>query len=428
MGTFTPDERTLVRTRDMPTPLPRPTDISWIGVPPAGKVPDVPICFAANAIAGQGGQGEFLRQMKYALERFPRGRILSRRARSTVASTFDVPFKGWRAASFRAVLHTPILRRRSDLLTLISDVDFDSQLFAHLDGVKLFDGVMGQCSRTFERLERQRMPLVLTALNTHIDNVADVLAEEHRRLGIRSSGFVHPGMRKRVRSEVERAWRIRAVSEASRQSFIERGAAPEKVEVILPAVDLDYFRPTRQRDHVFRVLAVLTIDSRKGAYYLLRAFERAAIPNSELVIIGATGDRWSSRLLQSYTSRLSNVRLQRADVLKDPIEATYGQASVLVHPAIEDGFALAVAQALACGKPVITTRQTGASQLVQDGRNGYVLESRDVDGIVERLRELAQDESLLNQLSEAAPRAVAHLGYPEFLENVVKFYDRVLAA
>jgi glycosyltransferase involved in cell wall biosynthesis len=386
----------------------------------------VPICFAANASEGQGGQGEFLRQMRYALDHFPQGCILSRRAKTSRAACVNVPFEGWRARAFRTVSRAPFLRRRRDLLTLLSDVDFDSQLFAHLEGVKLFDGVMGQCSQTFERLRRRRIPLVLTALNTHIDHVAEVMAEEHRLLGIRSPGFIHPRMRKRVRREVECATLIRAVSEASRQSFMERGIPAEKIEVVLPAVDLDYFRPAVKKDSVFRVLAVLTIDSRKGAYYLLKAFERAAIPNSELVIIGATGDRWSHQLLQSYLGRLNNIRVQRADVLRDPIEATYGQASVLVHPAIEDGFGLAVAQALACGIPVITTRQTGASQLIAEGRNGYVLESRDVDGIVDRLRRLAQDESLLKQMSEAAPEAVAHLGYPDFVENVAKLYARVL--
>jgi glycosyltransferase involved in cell wall biosynthesis len=174
-------------------------------------------------------------------------------------------------------------------------------------------------------------------------------------------------------------------------------------------------------------MAVLTIDPRKGAYYLLQAFEKAAIPGSELVIIGATGDRWSSQMLRQFTTRLKNVRVQTADVFKEPIENTYGRASVVVHPAIEDGFALAVAQALASGKPVITTRQTGASQLIADGQNGYVLECRDVDGLVDRLRLLARDESLLKRLSAAAPNAVASLGYPSFAQNVAQLYGRLLA-
>jgi glycosyltransferase involved in cell wall biosynthesis len=387
---------------------------------------DVHICHAINAVAARGGQGEFLRQMAYALDQFPNARILSRHASAARAECVDVPFQGWRHAWFRAIQRTPVLRRRHDLLTLLSDMDFDSRLGAHMGDVNLFDGVMGQCCRTFELLSRKRVPLVLTALNTHIDHLSSVLADEHRRLSIPVHTFIHPRMQQRVHREVERASRIRAASQQAKQSYVERGVKPERIDVVLPAVDLDYFRPTAKKDAVFRVLAVLTIDPRKGVYYLLQAFEKAAIPGSELVIIGATGDRWSRHMLQLFQARLKNLRVRTADVLKDPIETTYAPASVLVHPAIEDGFGLVIAQALACGKPVIATRQSGASELITDAENGFVLESRDVDGLVDRLRLLARDESLLARFTAAAPKAVAGLGYPAFAKNVASFYRRVL--
>lgn len=385
------------------------------------------VCYAANATFGRGGQGEYLRQVTYALDQLPHGLVLSRRAHADRSACVDVPFNTWRASCFRAIQRTPLLRRRHDLLNVLNDVDFDSQLRAHLGEVKLFNGVMGQCSDTFEMLGRRRVPLLLTALNTHIDNVASALADEHRHLGIQGHSFIHPAMLRRVRREIEHASFIHTISTLAKQSFVDRGVPAEKVEVVLPAVDLDYFRPVPKPDNVFRVLAVLTIDPRKGAYYLLQAFEKAAIPGSELVIIGATGDPWSKNMLAQFTSRLKNIRIQSADVFKEPVAATYGQASVLVHPAVEDGFALAVGQALACGRPVITTRQTGASEVIVDGRHGYVLDPRDVDGIVDRLRLLARDESLLARMSAAAPEAVAHLGYPRFASNMAKLYSRVLA-
>lgn len=398
-----------------------------IEAPPPSRLKDVLVCYAANAVTARGGQGEYLRQMTYALDRLPHGRVLSRHAEPRRSASIDVPFEGWRAACFRAIQRLPLLRRRQDLLTLLSDVDFDSHVRDQVSGVKLFNGVMAQCSETFEFLSRQRVPLVLTALNTHIDNVADSLQEEHRRLGIRTPSFIHTAMRRRSASEIERASCIHTISNLAKESFVERGIPADKVEVVLPAVDLDYFHPVAKADQVFRVLAVLTIDPRKGAYYLLQAFQKAAIPGSELVIIGATGDHWSKQMLAQFTSRMKNIRIQSADVFREPIQSTYGQASVLVHPAVEDGFALAVAQALACGRPVITTRQTGAAEVISDGQNGYVLESRDVDGLVDRLRLLAGDPSLLERLSAAAPAAVAHLGYPQFAANMAGMYSRVLA-
>ncbi|HEV3334603.1 MAG TPA: glycosyltransferase family 4 protein [Bryobacteraceae bacterium] len=391
------------------------------------KTEDTLVCYAANASSGRGGQGEFLRQMVYALDQFPRGRILSRNSKAQRAECIDVPSGGWRKLAFDTIRGLPVLRRRHDWITLLSDVDFDSRLLGFLGGAGLFDGVMGQCCLTLQRLAKKQIPSVLTALNCHIDELADILADEYSRLRIPTRPFIHPRMRQRARTEIEHASRIRVISEFARLSFVKRGIKPERVEVVLPAVDLDHFRPVAKKDAVFRVLAVLTIDPRKGAFYLLQAFEKAAIPRSELVIIGATGDPWSRQMLAQFTSRNSNIRLQSADVVKEPIETTYGPASVFVHPAIEDGFALAVSQALACGKPVITTHQTGAAQLITEGDNGYVLNCRDVDGLVEHLRRLARDEALLNRMSAAAPRAVADLGYPSHADSVRQLYDHALA-
>jgi glycosyltransferase involved in cell wall biosynthesis len=388
---------------------------------------DALVCYAANAVISRGGQGEFLRQMVYALDRLPRGRVLSRHAAAPSVTCVDIPFQGWRGSCFRAIQRIPVLRSRYDILTLLSDIDFDSRLRKNVAGAKLFNGVMAQCCDTFEQLSRQGVPLILTALNTHLDNVARILEDERQRLNIPTPTFIHPAMRRRVRREIECASRIHAVSDLVKKSFIERGVKPEKIEVVLPAVDLDHFHPVAKADGIFRVLAVMTIDPRKGAYYLLQAFEKAAIPDSELVIIGATGDRWSRKMLDRFVPRLKNIRVQSADVFREPIEATYGRASVLVHPAIEDGFGLVVAQTLACGRPAIATRQTGASQLIADGQNGYTVESRDVDGLVDRLRLLARNESLLSRLGAAAPQTVAHLGYPQFAQNMARLYSRVLA-
>lgn len=56
-------------------------------------------------------------------------------------------------------------------------------------------------------------------------------------------------------------------------------------------------------------------------------------------------------------------------------------SDIFVFPSIEDGFAIVVAEALACGLPVITTRNTGASDLVQAGKNGDVVPIRDPEAI-----------------------------------------------
>jgi glycosyltransferase involved in cell wall biosynthesis len=388
--------------------------------PALSAIKDTKIVFAANSSAGQGGQGEFLRQMIFALAHLPHASVYSR------SGAVEVPLEGFPWPQLRALISMPVLRRRMDWMTLLSDLQFDRAVVSRVGRPDVFDGVMAQCANTLEYLRPQGKKLVLTCLNTHIDNLIDVVEAEHRKVGYRGHHFFHPMMRKRSLREIESAGYIRVTSEWAKHTFVERGVSASKLRVIYPAVDLEHFKPVSKKDGIFRVLAVASIDPRKGIHYLLQAFEQARIPRSELVLIGGTGDPWSKQMLREFQSRNPNITQRFMDVTTTPIVESYGSASVLVHPAIEDGYGLVVAQALACGRPAIVTRQSGVSELIRDGQNGFVVESRSVEQLRDRLQLLASDRRLVEQMGERAPASVAHLGYEAFARNLLGFYREVL--
>jgi glycosyltransferase involved in cell wall biosynthesis len=384
------------------------------------------IGFAGNSWSGRGGQGEILRSMVFTLDHLPGATVYSRSATTRRARAVDIPLSGFPWAQLSWLSGLPGIRRRRDWQTLLSDLQFDRHVRSKVGEPDLFDGVMAQCCDTLLHLRGRRTRLVMTCLNTHIDNLAEVVGTEHQKLGYGGYHPFHPLMRKRALREIEVADFIRVTSEWAKQTFVERGVPAAKIHAIHPGIDLKHFHPAQKRDDVFRVLAVATIDPRKGIHYLLQAFEEAAIPRSELVIIGGTTDRWSSRMLSEFLSRNSNIRQRVVDVATTPVAETYGSASVLVHPAIEDGYALVVPEALACGSPVIVTRQSGASELIQEGKNGFVVESRSIDQLRDRLQLLASDRSLREAMSSQAPASVAHIGYDDYARRVLAFYDEVL--
>ncbi len=385
------------------------------------------ICFAGNATYGAGGQGEFLRQMVSALDSLPQAQVWSRFARAERAECTNVPFTGFPFHTlFNLVRKAPGLRRRKDWLMVLSDLEFDKRVATGVGEVSLFDGVMAQCCDTFVEMKKRRTPLVLTCQNTHIDNMAETLERESSVTGQRAGELIHPRMRQRARREIELADRIRVSSGWAKQTFVERGVAPEKICVIHPGVNQKQFYPTVKKDDVFRVMAVSSINPRKGIHYLLQAFEAARIPNSELVIIGGTEDRWSRLMLNGFLRRNNNVRNYALDMMTTPVSDTYGSASVVVHPALEDGYALVVPEALASGRPVIATRQTGASELIEHGKNGFVVESRAVNELKEQLQLLAGDPELLQNMSQAAAPSVTQLTYANFGREVRAFYQDVL--
>jgi UDP-glucose:(heptosyl)LPS alpha-1,3-glucosyltransferase len=80
----------------------------------------------------------------------------------------------------------------------------------------------------------------------------------------------------------------------------------------------------------------------------------------------------------------------------------YRSCDALVHPTYSDHCSLVVLEALACGLPVVTTRQNGAAELMESGKQGLILDhANDVAALADSLMQL-QDRARLAQMSEAA--------------------------
>ena len=71
-------------------------------------------------------------------------------------------------------------------------------------------------------------------------------------------------------------------------------------------------------------------------------------------------------------------------------------AALCVHPAYEDGFAYAPAEALAAGVPVIVSEDTGMKELIEPGRTGLILATGDLDALTEAIEAAYRGEVLVD--------------------------------
>lgn len=129
--------------------------------------------------------------------------------------------------------------------------------------------------------------------------------------------------------------------------------------------------------------------SRKGVDLLAVAFARLAaeLPGVRLRFLGEGVLRPElEQRLRPFAERVEFVGFRDWDDLP----AEYGQADVLCVPSRHDGWGMVVPEGLAAGLPVIATEQTGATlDLVEPGRNGWLIPAGDVDALYLALREAA---------------------------------------
>lgn len=238
---------------------------------------------------------------------------------------------------------------------------------------------------TLRWARRSGVATVLESPNGHIRNFREVYEEESRRwCGTKFSG--HPNMRmvERVEEEYLMADRIRVSSEWSKRSIAAGGVPPEKIHVLPQPVNLTRFYPSegsKNQDGPLRVCFVGSLDLRKGFVYLLRAIKKVGAHLVSLEIAGATGDRASRALMAREAEELTVTCAPT-----DPVPV-YHRAELFVLPTLEDGSPFAVAEAKACGLPVIVTSSCGSAEQVRQGETGWVVPAADEQALARALEE-----------------------------------------
>lgn len=354
---------------------------------------------AAAAVPGEGGQGLNLLHMleglreEYELEVFATGAHPDYRIHRIVRTPWIDRFFGLR-----------LFRRLGDWHGFFCDRDFDRQVAARLPDCDGFQGGTGQCLHSLRRAQELGARTLLDVVTVHVDDGNPRVAAESRRLGFRAR--IHAGQMRRQRAEYAAAHLIRTMSGHARQTFLERGFSAGKVFALNPFLEPEAFPVADFLDPVFRVCFVGRLVVGKGFHHTVEAFKAARLPESELVLWGGTGERPVARLLREITA-------DRADIVQRPVPIrsvgfgeVFGRASVFVHPSLADGFGYSVAEAMACGLPVIVTRTTGAADWVREGENGFVIEPGDVTALCERLKWCHQYRDRLPAMGRAARQTV----------------------
>jgi glycosyltransferase involved in cell wall biosynthesis len=92
---------------------------------------------------------------------------------------------------------------------------------------------------------------------------------------------------------------------------------------------------------------------------------------------------------------------------------------VLVFPSLFEGFGLVILEAMAQGTVVITTPNTAAPDLFEDGHGGFIVPIRSSEAIAARLTQLAEDRDLLAAMSHQAQQVAAACTWERYRSGVL---------
>jgi glycosyltransferase involved in cell wall biosynthesis len=162
----------------------------------------------------------------------------------------------------------------------------------------------------------------------------------------------------------------------------------------------------------------------KGLPSILEALPKLLDTPVRLLIVGDDATA-SSREMAGRMGVLDRCTWEpaRADILD-----AYAAADIYVSPSREDSFAMPVAEAMACGLPVITSAFAGVSSLLHDGMDSFVLrDPRDVDSLAKLIRMLCEQEELRSRMGRAAAKTTLEWTWERNAAAVWGFLQEVSA-
>lgn len=252
-----------------------------------------------------------------------------------------------------------------------------------------------------------------------------------------------PGMQQHLARLVPRAVaqadRVIAISQATRADLVALyGADPSRVAVIVPGVD-SRFNPERQPGERRRIrekyglpggdflLTVGTLQPRKNHARLVEAYARAldaAASEVPLVIAGARG--WAYGAVHDAIGRLKLAGhvIFPGFVDDADLPALYRTALAVAYPSLYEGFGLPVAEAMACGTPVVTSNVSSLPEAAGDA--ALLVDPLDTGALADALARLLTDDALRDDLRTRGLAQAAQFTWQRAAEGLWGVYRGLL--
>lgn len=281
--------------------------------------------------------------------------------------------------------------------------------------------------RLLKRAKRRGIPIVLDCPIAHMDDYY-ALKPEFEACGV-------PWPDWWIRRWVAAAKREYALADwfnvgscFVKETLVSRGAPADRVIVNHTGVDTERWSVAKKNRNigpddplvfVFTGLA----SPRKGIHYLLRAWKSAALKKAELWICGGT--KRSMDWNRVCGGLPPNVKFF-GRVNHDRLVELYSKASVYVLPSLLEGLARTGLEAMAAGLPVIVTKETGLTDFVSDGVEGWIVPSRDTRALAERFNWCATHPNAIRSAGSAAFRRMEGQNFAAYGDQCATIAQKII--
>lgn len=220
-----------------------------------------------------------------------------------------------------------------------------------------------------------------------------------------------------------------AIGTRNRDFYLRRGFKAENIGSMPYCVDNDHFRQKAEATYVSALRAELGMDAdrpvilyasklmrRKFPDELLQAYAQLPEPRPYLLYVG-DGELRTALEAEVKVQKLGDVRFLGFRNQSE-LPAFYALADIFVLPSINETWGLVINEAMNAGCAIISTDQVGSAvDLVEHGKNGYVLKAGDIPALTDALNSCLDQERLQAMQAESLKR-IEHWGIRENVQGL----------
>lgn len=235
---------------------------------------------------------------------------------------------------------------------------------------------------------------------------------------------------------LKKAKKIIATSEGIKREAMKFYQIPEdKITVIPNGVNPDKFLFTKREKIRLREKFGFSKDDkillfvgrnlkRKGLEYVLKALPLVKEKNMKLIICGGD-DEYHRKIVRKLNQE--NRVIFAGDVKNVPEYCAI--SNIFVFPTFYEGFSFATLEAAASGLPVIATVANGTEDLIENGKNGFLLKTRSSEAIANKINLLLENDNLRIKMGKNARNTILEkYSFDKIAKQILKVIEEVGAA
>jgi glycosyltransferase involved in cell wall biosynthesis len=214
------------------------------------------------------------------------------------------------------------------------------------------------------------------------------------------------------------------------KNFIKKYNPTANLHLLYEAMNTAYFQSHHEYTDAKTLLFVGSLLKRKGIEVLLESIYnlKTQIPSIKAIIIGC-GDNDYTAIIKS---KIQHYRLEHhvelcGNKTPEEIVCCMESSSALVFPSFIENSPNAVAEAMAAGLPVIACNSGGIPSMIENDKNGILVEPADVKALSDAISKLLSDTDKAMQMGKEAKAIAYKRHYPSFVGSMaVDLYKKII--